>query len=115
METKIENTIITINGKNYKLVEIEEKTKDCPTTAVVSLVTPMGKISKTYPLFSKNGEPCFGVAEGEYNHHGDKFVVKYMTDDELAEMKKDAIDLDDVPPILRVLLEMSLCEMDEED
>lgn len=114
METKIENTIITINGKNYKLVEIEEKTKDNKTTAVVSLITPMGAISKTYPLFSEKGEPCFGVAEGEYNHHGDKFVVKYMTDDELAEMKKDAIDLDNVPPFLRVLLEMSLCEMDED-
>lgn len=115
METKIENTIITINGKNYKLVETEEKTKNGPTTAVVSLVTPIGKISKTYPLFSENGEPCFGLAEGEYNHHGDKFIVKYMTDKELAETKKDVMDIDDMPPILRVLLEMSLCEMDEED
>lgn len=115
-KSNIEGMVITIDGKKYRLVEIKENGNNCDekVNALVSLKTPFGEITKVYPLRSADGERVFGVPEGTYNNNGDIFTVRYATEEETQAYAKAANDSHrNVPPQLRVLMDILMSELDE--
>lgn len=115
-KSNIEGMVITINGKNYRLVEIKENGNNCDkkANALVSLQTPFGEITKVYPLFSGDGERVFGVPEGTYNNNGDTFTVRYATEEETKAYAKAANESrKNIPPQVRALMDILLSELDE--
>lgn len=115
-KSNIEGMVITINGKKYRLVEIKENGNNGgeKVNALVSLKTPFGEITKVYPLRSADGERVFGVPEGTYRHNGDVFSVRYATEEETEAYAKAANDSHkNIPPQLRVLMDILMSELDE--
>lgn len=110
MEKSVENTIVTIMGKNYKLVEVQETPNAGEKTlAVITLDTPLGKIRQIHPIFSENGERVFDIAEGVHHFEGDIFKVEYITEAEAEQIKKQSIELD---PLAELLLDLFISEKD---
>lgn len=79
MAQNLNNKLVVIDGIEYRLVMVE----DTRNKVIVSMETPFGAIQSVHDRFI--GDEVFPLREGDYEFEGEKFNVKYVSEDEVAE------------------------------
>lgn len=115
MKDNINGMVITVNGKQYRLVEIESesKTNNEKVNAIVIAKASFGEVAQIHPLHTEEGD--FPIQEGKYNHQGTEFEVRYMTEAETEAYKRKCEESRmALPPEVRLMADIVTHRFDGE-
>jgi hypothetical protein len=81
--------VIVIDGVEYRLTMVDDRKK-----AIISMDSPLGRMGQVFDRDEVR------VEEGEHTIHGLKFNVEFVTEKELEEKLKTAIEIPEMLDIV---------------